>query len=61
MLSASRDQSSAAVSRYQVNKIAKIRGFLANFADSKAGGAAGLSVDFDPPPISTSRPLGWPS
>src|ERR1700719_163862 len=61
MLSASRDQSPAAVSRYPVNKIGKIRGFLANFADSKAGGGAGLFVDFDPTPISTSPPPGSPS
>src|SRR6202035_5721499 len=41
MLSASRDQSPAAVSRYPVNKIGKIRGFLANFADFEGRCAAG--------------------
>jgi hypothetical protein len=43
MLSASRDQSPAAVSRYPVNKIGKIRGFLANFADFECRRAAGFS------------------
>src|ERR1700731_4625995 len=49
MLSASRDQSPAAVLRYPVNKIGKIRGFLANFADSKAGAEPAFSL------ISTRR------
>jgi hypothetical protein len=48
MLSASRDQSPAAVSRYQVNKIGKIRGFLANFADFEGRRAAGLFRQFRP-------------